>query len=352
MNEIEPALRLIVARPAARQPAAYSDMDYAVTVETAEALLEARPANTRRAYEWAWDRFSTWCEGTGRVVLPSTAQTLAEYVHTLIGIDLAPATISQAIGAIRSVHADHGYDKQPDTRRSIDLLNAYKRSWADHGGRVRKRIPILVPALRAMVATCDLDTATGQRDRAILLLGFNIMARRSELAGLDLIDIRAAGDDGVEAFIKYSKTDQAAYGTGVPVPYGQYAETCAVRSVRAWIDVLAADGRVTGALFRPIDRHGHIGDDPSAAGMPRPRLTGHAVNAVVQRRARLAAVVDAGQYGAHGLRSGAATTAYAAGIPVSAIAEHGRWSPRSPVVLGYLRAVDKWRNNPMKGVGL
>ncbi len=34
--------------------------------------------------------------------------------------------------------------------------------------------------------------------------------------------------------------------------------------------------------------------------------------------------------------------AYRAGAPVSTIAAHGRWAPTSPVVLGYIRAVDRW----------
>ncbi|MEU8378654.1 hypothetical protein [Streptosporangium sp. NPDC048865] len=40
------------------------------------------------------------------------------------------------------------------------------------------------------------------------------------------------------------------------------------------------------------------------------------------------------------------------GVPVSVIAKHGRWAPASPVVLCYLRAVDRWRDNAMRSVGL
>lgn len=353
MTDLEPARHLIVARPGERPEVAYSDLDYSVTVDTAEALIAAVPPNTRRAYDVAWDRLSRWCESTGRVALPATPQTLAEYMRVLTGIDLAPNTIDQAVGCIRARHRDAGYKDQPDTKPALRLLREYRKAWADHGGRVRKRLPILIPALRAMVATCDPDTLAGVRDRAILLLGFNMMGRRSEVAGLDIPDLRAAGDNGIEVFVRYSKTDQDAQGVSVPVPFGQHVETCAVRSVRAWTAILAdREWNPTGAVFRPIDRHGTIGDEPGAAGHTAGRLTGHSVNAIVRRRARLAGLDDADQYGAHGLRSGAATVAYAHGIPVSVIAEHGRWSPHSPVVLGYLRAVDGWTHNPMKGIGL
>jgi hypothetical protein len=44
--------------------------------------------------------------------------------------------------------------------------------------------------------------------------------------------------------------------------------------------------------------------------------------------------------------------AYPAGAPVSVIARHGRWAEGSPVVLRYIRAVDRWRDNAMRNVGL
>jgi hypothetical protein len=37
---------------------------------------------------------------------------------------------------------------------------------------------------------------------------------------------------------------------------------------------------------------------------------------------------------------------------VSTIAAHGRWSAGSPVVLSYVRAVDRWRDNVLAGIGL
>jgi hypothetical protein len=39
-------------------------------------------------------------------------------------------------------------------------------------------------------------------------------------------------------------------------------------------------------------------------------------------------------------------------VPVSVIADHGRCAPGSPVVLSYVRAVDRWRDNALRGIGL
>jgi integrase len=352
MTEIEPAPGALITLRPDTAAVAYTDLDYSITTETAGELLAAVPENTRRAYERAWGAFEDWCAGESRVALPATPHTLTEYIRRLCGAGLSPNTVSQAIGVIRARHRDAGFPKQPDTRQTARLLRSYRRAWSDSGGRVRQRTPLLVPALRAMIQACDPGTAAGTRDRAILLLGFNIMGRRSELSRLDLADVASAGEEGVTVFIRYSKTDQEAKGVSVPVPYGQHAPTCAVRALRAWTGLLAERGVTAGALFRPVDRHGHIGDEDGAAGHPQERLTGHAINEMVRRRALLAGLKDYGKYGAHSLRSGAATTAYAHGVPVAEIAKHGRWNPKSPVILGYIRAVDDWDNNPMKGIGL
>ena len=342
----------IVARPQEHAPAEYTDADYTISAETARRLLSAKPDNTQRAYDRNWGIFAQWCADESRVPLPATAQTLADYVVRLIGISLAPATIDQTIGTIRSRHADHGYEGQPGTRRVLELMRDYKHEWSDAGGRTKKATPILIDALRLMAETCATDTAAGIRDRSLLLLGFNGMCRRSELSGLDIADILEAGDEGVTLYIKYSKTDREAKGAEVSIPFGQHAATCAVRATRAWIAVLAEHGITSGALYRPIDRHGHIGGEPDTAGRTASRLTGKSVGDIVHRRAVLAKLPGASGYTGHSLRSGAATSAYLAGAPVAEIAKHGRWSEKSPVVLGYIRAVDQWRHNPMKGIGL
>ena len=350
MTELEQARNSpIIVRPQQPKPAAYTDVDVTIAADTAEQLVNATPENTSRTYDWAWSQFSRWCADEGRVALPATAQTLADYVSRLIGLDMAPATVDNAIGAIRSKHSDAGYAQQPDTRAALKLLRAYRRDWADRGHRVRKATPLLLDGLRAMIETCEPDTPRGVRDRAVLLLGFNMMGRRSEISGLDRIDIEDA-DEGITVYIRRSKTDQDAEGASVGVPYGQHEDTCAVRAVRAWMSVLDAHGLTGGALFRPIDRHGHIGGQPEMAGRAATRLTGKSISDIVRKRALLAGLPD--RYSGHSLRSGAATSAYAAGVPVSVIAAHGRWSEKSPVVLGYIRAVDKWKNNPMKGIGL
>ncbi len=182
-----------------------------------------------------------------------------------------------------------------------------------------------------MVTALSAETPTGLRDRAILVLGFALMGRRSESTEVEISDLTIT-EDGLEVYIPLSKTDQDAHGETVAIPYGSHASTCPLRVVRAWLTALAEDGITTGALFRPIDRHGRIGDRArSTAGRgQRARLSPQAVNLIVKQAARAAGLDHAENYTAHGLRAGGATSAAKAGAPMSAITRHGRWSEGSP----------------------
>lgn len=349
------------AAPAPPALPEWTGRDFEVSEDTQRWLLDGVPANTRRAYTRQWDQFAAWCAENGRTPLPATGETVAEYVTHLCGLRRAPATIAQALTAIRVRHrlvaesapalraaghhdaadraeALHG---RPSLERARLVLRGYRRHRAESGRRnTRTAPPITIDALRAMVDTCD-DSLRGLRDRVVLVLGLALMGRRSELVALDLGDVIEC-DEGLCVFIRASKTDVDAEGIDVSVPYGQHPQTCPVRVVRAWTDALAAHDITTGRLLRSLPHQRGIGG----------ALGAEAVSAIVRARARAAGLPHAEAFTAHSLRAGGATVAATHGAPMSAIAAHGRWSEKSPVVYGYVRAADKWRDNPMRGVGL
>ncbi|MFI7454471.1 hypothetical protein ACIBQX_43820 [Nonomuraea sp. NPDC049714] len=137
--------------------------------------------------------------------------------------------------------------------------------------------------------------------------------------------------DGLEVTIRTSKTDKDSAGETIAIPRGSHPLTDPVTAWRDWLHVLDQAGHTTGRLLRRINRHGGVG----------PSLGAHAVNTIVRDLAVRAGVPYARTVTAHSLRAGGATVAYAAGVPVAVIAKHGRWAPASPVVLRYIRAVDR-----------
>ncbi|MFI7451385.1 tyrosine-type recombinase/integrase [Nonomuraea sp. NPDC049714] len=340
MTELVPAIRPGHLQPVDGQ--SYTDADFTISDSTRVRLADSVPLNTRRAYERQWRLFIDWCAAAGRVALPATAQTYTDYVSHLADSGMAPATIEQAMGAIRSCHTSAGHEGQPHSKAALRVLRQYKRRRAENGQRhQREAPPVTIDVLKAMIGTCDTRTISGIRDRLVFILGLAVMGRRSELVALNRDDVIVVAD-GLEVTIRTSKTDKESRGETIAVPRGKHPLTDPVDAYLSWTRVLDEAGHRGGRLLRRLYVHDTIGRS----------LGADAVNEIVRTAARRAAVPRAGEYTAHSLRVGGATVAYAAGVPVSVIAKHGRWSPTSPVLLRYIRPVDRWRDNAMRDVGL
>lgn len=332
-----------------------SPADFQVSPETLDMIARSDADNTVKAYDDDWKLFTQWCDEQGRTPLPATPHTFADYVTHLTrtptqrGTPRRPSTIDRAMGTIGRRHRDAGYSL--DRRGAAKVYKTYKRDWAKAGNRKRKATPAVVDAIRAMVDTCDVGTLAGIRNRAIILLGFAIMARRSEVAALDIGDI-TEHPEGIEVLIRMSKTDQSGDGVTLAVPYLENPLTCPVVAVQAWLAALQRRGVTSGPLFRRVDRHGHLGGTRDAAGRGGARMTGQSIGAVVRNAAIAAGLPNPASYTGHSLRAGAATSAFASGAPSTAVYDQGRWSEKSPTAQSYNRAVDRWKNNPMRGIGL
>ncbi|WP_214105614.1 tyrosine-type recombinase/integrase [Acrocarpospora catenulata] len=211
----------------------YTDADFAISDRTRERLADAVPPNTRRAYTRQWNLFTTWCAQHGRLALPATAQTLADYVTHLCDAGYDPSTIEQAQGAIRSMHRAAGYPGQPDSAAALVVLRGYRRDRAATGRAAQREAPpVTIPVLRAMTEACDLSTRAGVRDRLVLMLGLALMGRRSELAALHRGDVSEAAE-GIEVLVRASKTDKDARGAIIAIPRGTHPLTDPVTAWRA-----------------------------------------------------------------------------------------------------------------------
>ena len=89
-------------------------------------------------------------------------------------------------------------------------------------------------------------------------------------------------------------------GRKLGVPHGR-TRHCPVAALERWLEISGIQG---GAIFRPVDRKGHV-----APG----RLTGDAVSVILKERLAEAGY-DPTNYSGHSLRAGFATSASQAGI--------------------------------------
>ena len=250
------------------------------------------PENTALAYRSRWRSFEAWCTRAGRVALPATAQTVAAYLtHLATERGLKATTVDAHLTAIRAVHRGAGATT-PDALTARKVVVAAQRREAARDDRYgpRKAVPVMAADLPAIVAACDDQTAAGLRDRAVVLLGFALLARRSELAALNLSDVELVPGEGIAVTIRASKTDQSARGLVRRIHYAANERVCPVRAVLAWTSFLAARGITTGPLFTRIDRWGNVG--PAAGGryadpLGSDGVAGPPVSAATSRDGRL-----------------------------------------------------------------
>ncbi|WP_405633837.1 hypothetical protein [Streptomyces sp. NBC_01174] len=193
-----------------------------------------------------------------------------------------------------------------------------------------------------MVATCDLRTIAGRRDRCMLLLGRGALNRRIELADLSIADV-AVDDDFVTLHIRSSKTDQEAKGEHTDIPAEVDPLLDPVAAVRDWLTALHHLGVREGAFFRALTSRGTL-QNRAVAKERGDYVTGDAINDWVRSRAHKAGAKNWQQITAHGLRRGGAQAiAEAGGDPT----KQGRWKPGSAVVKReYLDRAQSRAENP------
>ncbi|QZP09870.1 site-specific integrase [Caenibius sp. WL] len=218
---------------------------------------------------------------------------MAEYLADLAATH-ANATIQRRLAAIAKAHRALGYDDPCKTEIVRATMSGIRRT---KGMAQREAQPLQRDSLFSVLecmGECPIDI----RDRALLLIGFAGAFRRSELVGFDCGDVEHVGR-GIVLHLRRSKTDQTAQGRKIAIPHGR-TRWCPVRHLSDW---LAHAGIEEGALFRSIDRHGHIAPD---------RLSGDAVSTIIKKRVE-AAGFDPATFSGHSLRAGLATSAAMAG---------------------------------------
>jgi integrase len=309
------------------------------------------PESTRRAYRSNVAGFMDWCRDTGRPGLPIDGDTLTEYATYLCDTrGLAPVSVERARWAILKWHSLAGY-QPPGTEGLIDVLKGYRARLArtkSPKAKPRKATAASPDALRTMLATLDRSAPAGQRNAAMILLGFSIAARRGEIASLDIGDIDTR-DAGIQVSVYREKVREM---DDPVVKYRPDAELCPVRAALTWMATLAASGRETGPLFVRITWGGRIGWQPTRDGVPigdpDGRMSGQAVADVIRQTALAAGL--GGRWSGHSLRRGFATSAHNAEIGRRYIERQGGWMAGSKAVSGYIDDADRWLYDVLEGV--
>lgn len=308
----------------------------AVLLAKSQAYQDAADAPaTLRAYASDLKAYEAWCGRHGMVALPATPEVVGAYLAAA-GEGYAMQTLRRRVAAIARASgvAGHPLDtKHPAIRETLRGIGR------THGSRGRRSAALTTKELKALGSVCEPGLA-GDRDRALLLVGFAGALRRSELVALD-VERLTWSDDGVRLLLERSKTDKAGEGAEVMLVFGRHEATCPVRALGAW---LAAAGIRSGPVFRKVNKAGRA---------EARRLSEDAVRQILLRRAAQAGVKGslAEPISPHGLRAGFVTTAYRNGVPDEEIMGHTRHRSLT-TMRSYVRRAKLSRTSPAGKLGL
>ena len=258
---------------------------------------------TMRSYRSDVEAFETWCLENKCDAFPASVDTVCRFLQEQ-GVNKAPSTVRRRLYAIRKVHRllqleDPTYDEDINlTFRRIQRAKHTRPKQAK--GMTRE---YLVRFLDVQP-----DNLWGIRNRAMLSLGYELLARRSELVALTINDLEFLSDGTSRVIIRRSKSD--------PFGEGRIAFTSKV-TAKALHDWLEWRGPDITYLFCPIYQGRAVDRDLSTTTVKR----------LVKSAAKAAGlekdVIDT--FSGHSLRVGGAQDLLCAGYDTAAIMRAGGW---------------------------
>lgn len=285
--------------------------------------------STATIYATGVRRYQAFCHAFKLTAVPGTKETITLFAAHL-SRSLNSRTIQVYIAAVSFLHHSLGY-RSPASKNP--MLKLAIRGVQRLQGPIHlrpTRLPITPDMLGHMLQRLK-KGPQGKHDRlmlrAALTFGFFGFLRVSEFTLTDqrfdprlhptMRDIHWSCE-GMQFFIKRSKTDQMGKGTTICIGRTESRHTCAVAAMEAY------------------RRHCHC---PTHSSPLFHFKNGRPLTAKVFRITLLSLVEQCGydprKYNTHSLRIGAATAAARAGLPSDTIQKLGRW--RSNAYITYTR---------------
>jgi integrase len=294
--------------------------------------IASKAPNTRLAIRANYKVWKSWCAGhrPGIRPYPAAAAAVAAFLQAnappirvtrggefeVLKTTVSPtgeptksySTLLRYLGTLSKLHIEGGH---PDPTRDPEVVAVWRvlRRGLE---RPAQKAALTFEAIRQALVALP-GSLSGKRDRALLLLAYCLMARRSELVALNVEDFEIHSDGSATVTFERLKTGVQATNYVSP-------EVMAV--VGEW---LAAAHIKKGALFMRLDY---------AAGRKRTRLTGQNVGLVFKRVARMLNLpeLDPRKISGHSARIGATQDLVEDGAPDAAIMRDAGW--KTPRMVG------------------
>jgi site-specific recombinase XerD len=247
--------------------------------------------NTRRGYLHDLAKYEEWRAGR-----PLTKLLVEAYAAELQQAGKSPNTINRTLAALRwwarrvSDLALEDLSLERELRADLsDQALRVAETKDVKGVRLEKGREITEGELSALMGACARDeSAAGARDAALIALAWSTGLRRSELAALQLADVKWTGDDEADITIKSGKGDKDRK---------EYIYNGAASALSDW---LAVRGRWAGPLFVSINKSGKIQRSERTTGVKGSReavkkpagLSDEALAQLLEKRATQAGITS------------------------------------------------------------
>ena len=290
--------------------------------ETIVKIDGAYAPSTIRAYRADFNDFINFCHDRNANALPAEHHLVVQYIFELTNSGRSSASIRRALCGLSAIHRLNRFDdptKDPDVALEMRRMHRKLGRSSTQAGSINANI------LDKLVLATD-DSIRGIRDRALLLVAYDTLCRRSELVSLQVKDVKINIKDGIETssiLLRKSKTDQESAGKWLHLSQRAHL------ALAEWVKELPEGQEY---LIVGIGRGGNISRNGLGSGQ---------VNRIYKRIARNTRLDELviKEISGHSMRVGAAQDLLNSGASMPIIMQRGRWS-KTDTVMRYVEQIN------------
>ena len=276
---------------------------------------------TIRAYKVDLTDLIAFCDQEHQIGLPASPIAVSNFIIKLMRDGRTSASIRRAIAGIASIHKLNRFE---DPTKDPDVILEMRRMHRTIGRASKQAQGITAGILENLLAATEAGNR-GARDRALLLIAYDTLCRRSELVALRIEDVQINITNGTEKtsiLLRRSKTDQNGMGKRL------HLNERAQKALKEWLERLQDD---RGPLFRGVNR---------AQKITRTLGAGQ-INRIYKRLAARANLDEEliEKISGHSMRVGHAQDLVISGASMPQIMSKGRWS-KTDTVMRYVEHID------------
>lgn len=243
--ELTPRVPEFEPRPVAPQPVLEGPL--AALLEWQAMAEGAYSANTLRAQKADGAIFQAFCESRGESYLPADPKTIRAFIDDRVKTGKKPATVKRYVATIARVHIAAGI-LNPCSSEAVRL--GLKKMGRETSARQDQAHPLGWTDIKEFIDSAG-EGLRADRERAILCVAYESLARRGELVALEVRDIDFHPDGTGLALIRRGKTDAIGQGRVA------YLSRTTVRWLKVWLEHAGVE---EGAVFRRLIGQNQIGE--------------------------------------------------------------------------------------------